>query len=513
MHLLPILSENRSLKKLYKILRPALLFLLFTNVLGQISGGPIRIGAKNFNEGYLLGEILAQLLEHHGFSVVRQFNLGGTLVCFEALKNGEIDMYPEYSGTIAEQILRGQQDLSLAEIRTAVGENFGLNISPSYGFNNTYAMAVKRDLAIRYDLQNISDLADLPDLRMAFSYEFLERQDGWKNLSGVYQLPQKPVGIEHGLAYQALVEDQIDLIDIYSTDGEISRYDLFILEDDRHFFPEYQAVTFYRTGLPSSVIRIVNLLSNRFDEAQIQELNAQVVFAGKPYSEVARNFLSGMHLITDTGEPSRVHLLSDISEKTLEHLELTFIALLGAMLVAIPAGISVYNTPVIAKPLLYISGLLQTIPSIALLALMIPLFGIGVLPAVIALFLYALLPLLRNTIVALFGIDPVLKKVATGIGLTRWQRLRYVEIPLAIPTIVAGIRTAAVINVGTATLAAFIGAGGLGEFIVTGLSLNNTGMILKGAIPAVLLAFMIELIFELIEKIMVPRHLRQKIAR
>jgi len=472
----------------------------------------VRIGAKNFNEGYLLGEILSQLLEHHGYPVLRQFNLGGTLVCFEALNNGEIDLYPEYTGTISEQILESGENLSLNRIDRAVKEKFNLGISAPFGFNNTYALAVRRRMAEEHHLRRISDLGDLPALRMAFSYEFLERRDGWRNLSTSYGLPQEPVGIEHGLSYQALIEGQVDVIDIYSTDGEISRYDLYILEDDRRFFPDYQAVAFFRTGLPPAVIRIVNLLSGRLDETRMQQLNAQVVFEGKSYAAVAGTFLSETGLTGEAEGIGNSTLWSEISRKTLEHLKLTFIALLIAMLVAIPVGVAVYNTPVIARPLLYLSGLLQTIPSIALLALMIPIFGIGVLPAVIALFLYALLPLLRNTVVALFGIDPLLKKVATGIGLTRWQRLRHVELPLAMPTIMAGIRTAAVINVGTATLAAFIGAGGLGEFIVTGLSLNNTGMILKGAIPAALLAFVIELIFELVEKMIIPQHLRQKIA-
>ena len=481
---------------------------------GMVRGEmPVRIGAKNFNEGYLLGEILAQLLENRGYSVTRHFNLGGTLVCFEALKNGEIDLYPEYTGTIAEQILHRRGQISHDSLRLDLRTRFNLDITGSFGFNNTYALAVTRDLATRNKLRKISDLRWYPDLRIAFSYEFLERQDGWPNLSRVYDLPQQPVGIEHGLAYQALVEDQIDVTDIYSTDGEVARYQLAVLDDNRHFFPDYQAVALYRADLPDPVIRTLGLMVHRLIAAEIQRLNAQVVFEKRSYREVAGSFLAAAGLITGTAVAGEESFFTGIPEKTLEHLILTFTALIAAMLVAIPAGIAVYNTPFIARPLLYFTDLLQTIPSIALLALMIPLFGIGVLPAIIALFLYALLPLLRNTIVALFGIDPLLKKVATGIGLSRWQRLRYVEIPLGLPTILAGIRTAAVINVGTATLAAFIGAGGLGEFIVTGLSLNNTGMILKGAVPAALLAFAIELIFELVEKIVIPRHLRQKIAR
>jgi len=205
--------------------------------------------------------------------------------------------------------------------------------------------------------------------------------------------------------------------------------------------------------------------------------------------------------------------LGEILAKTWVHLQLTAIAMIAAILVALPLGILIYHYAAVAKPILYLTGLLQTIPSIALLALMIPLFGIGVVPAIIALFLYALLPILRNTTIALFSIDPLIKKVATGIGLTRWQRLRYIEIPLSTPTIFAGIKTATVISIGTATLAAFIGAGGLGEFIVTGLTLNNTSMILKGAIPAALLAIGVEFFFELIENIFVPKHLQQKIGR
>lgn len=176
-----------------------------------------------------------------------------------------------------------------------------------------------------------------------------------------------------------------------------------------------------------------------------------------------------------------------------------------------PVGVLLSIFPGVSKPVLYFSGLLQTIPSIALLAIMIPLFGIGIFPAIVALFLYALLPILRNTATGIFSVDPIIKKVASGMGLTRWQRLRYVEIPLAMPQIFAGIKTAAVINIGTATLAAFIGAGGLGEFIVTGLALNDTGLILRGAIPAAILAILIEFTFEMIERLYIPKHLKEKL--
>jgi osmoprotectant transport system permease protein len=348
-------------------------------------------------------------------------------------------------------------------------------------------------------------------LRFAFSYEFLERKDGWQNLSSVYQLPQTPVGIEHGLSYQAIDQDKIDLIDIYSTDGEVTRYNLIILEDDLNFFPQYLAVALYRANLPQKVKNLIGGLENTIDEEKMQNLNAQVVFEKKSYEQVARSFLTSVELI-EKKERKEKSVLMEMLKKTAVHLQLTAIALLGAMVLAIPLGIIIYYYSSAAKPILYFTGLLQTIPSIALLALMIPLFGIGVLPAIIALFLYALLPILRNTATALFSIDPLLKKVAIGIGLTRWQRLRLVEIPLSTPTIFAGIKTAAVISIGTATLAAFIGAGGLGEYIVTGLALNDTGMILRGAIPAAILAILVEFLFEVIEKMFVPKHLQQKIG-
>lgn len=483
-----------------------------TTPIVPVASQSISIGAKNFNEGYLLSEILAQLFESNGFQVKRNYNLGGTLICFEALKNGEIDIYPEYTGTISEQILQSDSTYSLLDLQEKMLEKFGLEISEPYGFNNTYALAVKKSIALKYNLQKISDLRAKPLLRFAFSYEFLKRKDGWQNLANAYQLPQTPVGIEHGLSYQGIEQNKIDLIDIYSTDGEIPRYDLEILEDDQSFFPDYMAVVLFTSDLPPKAKGLIQKLNGVIDEKKMQEMNARVVFNQESYEKVAKSFLKSINLFSGDVNEDRNDLL-EILDKTLVHLQLTGIALFIAIILAIPLGILIYRYSVIAKPLLYFVGLLQTIPSIALLALMIPFFGIGVFPAIVALLLYALLPILRNTATALFSIDPLLKKVATGIGLTPWQRLRLIEIPLSTPTIFAGIKTAAIISIGTATLAAFIGAGGLGEFIVTGLSLNNTTMILRGAIPAAILAIIVEILFEVIEKIFVPKHLQQKIGK
>lgn len=471
----------------------------------------LSVGAKAFNEGYILAEIQSQLLEDAGITVDRKFNLGGTLICFEALKNGEIDTYPEYTGTISEEILKLNIKPSEEELRKQLLDQYKLNITPSYGFNNTYALTMKRETAQKLGIKKISDLAAHPDLNMALSYEFLKRKDGWDNLAVFYGLKNKPVGIEHGLAYQALDDGKILLTDAYSTDGEIEKYDLVILEDDRNFFPKYFALSFYREGLDVKALTALEKLNGHIIESEMQDMNYKVLYENKTFGEVAHEFLSKKNLLTNTTDHTSASWFSEILDKTLTHIWLTSFALILSIVVALPLGIWIYRYSSVARPVLYIAGLLQTIPSIALLAFMIPLFGIGVLPAIVALFLYALLPILRNTATGLFSVDPLLKKVGTGMGLTRWQRLRYVELPLSSPAIIAGIKTAAVINIGTATLAAFIGAGGLGEFIVTGLSLNNTNLILMGAVPAALLAILVEFIFEILERVLVPKHLKMKL--
>lgn len=469
----------------------------------------IRVGAKHFNEGYILSEILSQLIESEGFNVERKFNLGGTLICYEALANNEIDLYPEYTGTISEAILKLNQKLTIDELKAKL-KNLKLEISDAYGFNNTYAFAVSKELAEKLNLKTISDLKNHPELKFGLSHEFLNREDGWKNLASEYELPQTPTGLEHGLAYKALEDNQINLTDVYSTDGEIPKYNLAILEDDKNFFPKYYAVTFYKTELSEKIKAIIEKISGLISEQEMQSMNEKVLYENKTFAEVAAEFLSAKKITSVKIQNYKAEgVLEEIFPKLIQHLKLTLIALLMSIVIAVPLGIVIYKNSAISKPVIYIAGLLQTIPSIALLAFMIPFFGIGVFPAIVALFLYGLLPILRNTVTSLTTVDPLLKEVAAGIGLNEQQKLRYVEFPLAFPTILAGIRTAAVINIGTATLAAFIGAGGLGEFIVTGLALNNTKLILMGAVPAAILAVLIELIFELLERIFFPKYLRK----
>jgi osmoprotectant transport system permease protein len=473
----------------------------------------IVIGSKFDAEGRILGEIIAQLLENRGFQVERRLALGATLICFQALTNGDIDVYPEYTGTIEQAILKLPQRATAEEWRQQLRQQHRLELLAPFGFNNTYAIVVHRAEAGSLGLKSIGDLNKFPNLRYGFSNEFLKRPDGWPGLAALYGLTAIPNGIEHGLIYKALAENSLDVIDVYSTDANIQRYDLVILADDKHFFPDYLAAPLVRENLDARAKQVLSELAGTLSETGMIALNAQATVDKKDFAEIARSFLQQRQLvISANARPAQDADRTVLLKRTLTHLKLTVMALLLAMAIAIPGGVLVYRLPAISRPILYLTGLLQTIPSIALLAFMIPLFGIGVVPAIVALFLYALLPILRNTATALFSVDPLLKKVSVGMGLTTWQRLRHIELPLAAPTILAGIKTAAVINIGTATLAAFIGAGGLGEPIVTGLALNDTKLILEGAIPAAILAVLVEFGFERLEKILIPRHLLQKAA-
>jgi osmoprotectant transport system permease protein len=489
-----------------------LLLTLALLLLTREDSGLVVVGSKNFPESYILGEVIAQLLEDHDFRVERRFGLGGTLIGFEALRIGGIDVYVEYSGTLEQAILKSPSRLAYSELQATMKREYGMDFLESLGFNNSYALALRRDGAQRLHLRTISDLAGHSDLRFGFTHDFLERHDGWPGLARAYGLTAQPSGVEHGLSYSALEDGKLDVTDAYTTDGDIRKFDLVLLDDDRLYFPKYLAAPLVRRGVDARVKDLLGRLAGTLTDAEMQTYNALVSDQKLPFAEVARRFLRDKGLLLGAAESQAPSKWAALKTRVIRHLQLTLLALVGGMAVAIPLGILVYRFRRVAKPLVYVAGTLQTVPSIALLAFMIPLFGIGAKPAIAALFLYSLLPILRNTATALFSIDPVLKKVSVGMGLTAWQRLRHVELPLAAPSILAGIKTAAVINIGTATLAAYIGAGGLGDPIVTGLALYDPAMILEGAVPAALLAIFTELGFELVERLLVPRHLLQKPA-
>ncbi|MEL7310861.1 MAG: glycine betaine ABC transporter substrate-binding protein [Pseudomonadota bacterium] len=467
------------------------------------SAETIRIASKNFTESYILAETAAQLLEARGFDVERRLGLGGTKICFDALIRTEIDLYPEYSGTIRSAILDSDSSGPLdRELRS-----LGLRTYAPPGFNNTYVLAIRRSVAESRGITKISDLVDADDLDIAVSHEFRARNDGWEALSQHYGLSLPVRSIEHALAYQALTDGSIDITDAYSTDGELARAGVTLLRDDLDFFPRYDALWLARTDLPTDVIDVLGELESRIDDALMQSLNARAVIDSVPITTIAADFLREQSLVSEPASDNAI--LRELLRNTLTHIQLTMTALVAAAALGVTLAMVVQPFPRLASALLYVCGLIQTIPSIALLALMIPLFGIGWLPAVIALFLYALLPVVRATLTAFSAIEADHLTVAAALGMNDKETRRYVLLPLAMPHIIAGLRVAAVISIGTATLAAFIGAGGLGQPIVTGLALNDSNLILQGAIPAALLAIVTDLVFDIAERRLVPAHLRR----
>jgi osmoprotectant transport system permease protein len=486
------------------MIRPGIVLLLIL-VTAPASAEPITLGCKNFAENYILAEAGAQLLESRGYEVRRRFGLNGTRLVFQALLNDAIDVYPEYTGTITEVILEQPKVSNLADIRTALAARKLMLLEP-IGFNNSYAIAVAGEFAKAKGLRTISDLRNAGPLRVGLPHEFLSRNDGWPGLRERYKLDLAATGIEHSLAYEAMAGKRIDVTAVYSTDGEIPRSRLVLLQDDLGYFPQYRAAFMARSDLPADVVAILESLSGRIDDARMQRLNLQALDPAVSFADVASGFLLEEGLIESA--QASPGLLSRLWHNTQRHLKLTGIALLLAILAGVGIAAIVHSHQRAANAFLYFAGLMQTVPSIALLALLIPWFGVGQVPAIVALFLYSLLPIARGTVTAMLAIPPGYRLVAAAMAMTRSQEMRYVLMPLAMPHVIAGIRTAAVISIGTATLAAFIGAGGLGDPIVTGLALNDSAMILQGAIPAAGLAILTELAFGALERCLVVPHMR-----
>ncbi len=367
--------------------------------------------------------------------------------------------------------------------------------------------------ADRLGIKTLTDLARYPRLRYGLSEEFLNRADGWPGVKAVYNLQAEARGLDHGLAYEAVAAGQIDIIDIYSTDAKIDRYKLRVLTDDRRFFPGYEAVLLYRLDLPQRLPKswaALQKLEGTISEARMIQMNADAELRGQTFSNIASAFIAGRDT-TGTPETSFLDRLigPDFGRLVSEHLVLVFVSLFFGVLVGVPLGIWAATVPVIAQIVLSTVGVIQTIPSLALLAFLIPVLRqIGTVPALVALFLYSLLPIVRNTYTGLTDIPPGLRESGLALGLPAFARLRLIELPLAARTILAGVKTAAVINVGTATIAAFIGAGGFGERIATGLALNDNATLLAGAIPAAVLALVVQFSFDLLDRWLVPAGLR-----
>jgi osmoprotectant transport system permease protein len=469
---------------------------------------PVTFASKQDAETTILAEMGSQRVRGAGVPVEFKQGWGGTPAVWQALRTGSVDAYPEYTGTIALQILHDESLKDVKALRTVLLP-LGIGLTGPLGFANNYALGMRADRAAQLHIRTISDLKSHPNLRIRFSSEFMGRADGWPGLKKHYDLSNADVaGMDHQLAYRGLAAGDVDVTDLYTTDAEIKTLNLAVLADDHSFFPSYEAVFVYRLDLerraPDAVVALRRLEGELNEQAMIG-LNVRAK-SGEDPSAVATSFLSSRGMsassVADTA-------FDRFTRQTREHLVMVGTSLAAAVLAAVPFGVWAARRPRLGQAALAFAGIVQTIPSLALLALLIPLTGLtGIVPALIALFLYSLLPILRNTVTGLRGIAPSLREAAEGLGLPPAARLWRVELPLASPAILAGVRTAAVISVGTATLGALIGAGGYGQSITQGVQLNDTIRILEGAIPAALLALAVDGLFGLLERVLVPLGLR-----
>ena len=495
------------------LLRAAIALLALAAAISPVRAADdvLRIGSKRFTESYILGELLAQTAAPHARTEHRQ-GLGNTAIVLAALKSGSIDVYPEYTGTISLEILKHAQPAPLAQMQRELAEQ-GLGIAVPLGFNNTYALAVRGD---SQGPRTLGELAGQGALRYGLSHEFIGRADGWPGLAQRYGLSVRPRGLDHGIAYEALAQRQVDVIDIYSTDAKISQYGLRVLDDDKGYFPRYDAVLLYRLDaarrFPAAWQALLGL-EGRISAPDMIAMNAAAELHGQPFAVIARDWLARQHLAASSaptkagGASFGARLFAeDFWPLTGQHVLLVALSVALASAVGVPLGILAARRRRLREPVMAVAGILQTVPSLALLAMLIPLFGaIGTLPALCALFVYALLPIVRNTCTGLAGVPPGLTQAAAALGLRPAQTLRHVELPLAAPVILAGIKTAAVMSVGTATIAAFIGAGGYGERITTGLALNDNTLMLAGAVPAAALALLTQALFAWLERALTGR--------
>jgi osmoprotectant transport system permease protein len=476
--------------------------------------GVVAVGSKAFTESVILGGIATGRLRAEGVVADHRRAIGGTRVLWSALVAGDIDVYPEYLGTLREEIFAGKlapPESGGAALDEALAAH-GVRRSGALGFDNTYAVGMKEETAVRLGVRTLSDLARFPSLRLGWSNEFMDRADGWPGLRDAYHLPQRDVrGLDHDLAYRGLADGSIDVTDLYSTDAEIRILHLRVLVDDRHYFPDYHAVWLYRASLGSRALAALRSLEGRISDERMLEMNTRAQRDHVPEAEVAADFVA--HEFGGTAAVGVEGRAERIARRTVEHLALVGVSLAAAILVAVPLGVLAARRPRLGRAILGVTGVLQTVPSLALLVFLIPVLGIGAAPSIVALFLYGLLPIVRNTCTGLLDVPPALTESAEALGLPPRARLRLVELPLAARSILAGIKTAAVIDVGTATLGALVGAGGYGQPILTGIRLNDVGLILEGAVPAAALAMLVEAGFGVLERRVVPEGLRAGGAR
>jgi len=365
-----------------KILRFLFIFIFVASAFG--GDAPVTIGSKKFTESYVLGEIAKDTLSNVGIAAEHRQGMGGTIIVWQALRGGQIDVYPEYTGTIVQEILKRSDPMNVnfivEELRKA-----GIGMTNPIGFNNTYALVMRRDRASELGIGTISDLQKHPELKFGLTHEFLDRVDGWQPMAVAYRLTSQNVsGIDHALGYDALRSRQIDVKDAYSTDAKIAQYDLVFLDDDQKFFPRYDAVFLYRLGLNEKAITALCGLEGKIDEKKMIRLNAE--------AETTKDYAKAANLFFASGTQSKSYgetFSHKLSRWILRHLELAGFSLLLSISVGIPLGIWASRGGTIGHIILGFAGVMQTIPSLALLALLVPLpfFGISVRTAITALFL------------------------------------------------------------------------------------------------------------------------------
>jgi osmoprotectant transport system permease protein len=509
------------------IARSLLTIVLLTVLFGACTAdaGVVRVGAKNFTEQSLLAEMMAQTIEATTpLSVERRFQLGGTEVAFEALRSGAIDVYPEYSGTALVAILKEDGPTAPARLDERLRARFGLDWLPGFGLDNTYALAVRDDDPRFAGVRTISALAAHggSSLSLGVTHEFMDRPDGFPALARAYALSTaSTVSMDPGLLYEAIAKKDVDAIAAFSTDARVTAFHLRLLADDRGFFPAYEAAPMVRAERAAELRPALDRLAGAITSDEMRAMNYEVDVRGRAVSDVAAEFLARKNVVARRTRPDAAPATGSfvayfwanrayVGALVVRHLLLSLTALLAATIAGVALGFAVARSDRVAGLVFPVLGAVQTVPSIALLGFLVPVAGIGVRPALVALFLYALLPIVRSTNAGIRSVDPRLVDAGRGIGLTDAQILRRIEVALALPTILSGVRTSAVILVGTATLASLVGAGGLGDPIFRGLSSLKTPTILLGAIPAALLALAIDRMLGFAESALVSPGLRRK---
>jgi osmoprotectant transport system permease protein len=474
---------------------------------GQSADSTLTVGSKKFTENVILGWMGTHLLRAEGLPATHREELGGSRFLWEALRRGDIDAYPEYTGTLIQEILAGTE-----VTRTTLADTlarYGIGMTAPLGFNNTYALGMRAAHADSLGIETIGDLRDHPGLALGFSNEFMDRGDGWPSLKTTYDLPQSARGIDHDIAYRGLANGDIDVIDLYSTDAKIERYDLRVLRDNKNHFPGYRAVFLYRRDLRTrapAAIAALTRLEDQLPADTMQALNARSQIDQRDEAAVAAAFVNRTFDLDTSadvetwGERLRRH--------TAEHLVLVGLSLGLALLFGIPLGIVAAKRRLLGPSILAVVGIIYTIPALALLAMMVPPLGLGRVPAVTALALYSLLPIVWTTYTGLKDISSSLRESAEALGLSAAAKLWRVELPLAARSILAGIKIAVIINIGAATLGALIGAGGYGQPILTGIRRANLGLILEGTVPAAVLTIIALALLEGLERALLPRSMQ-----